>query len=154
MTKLKRSPVRAKIKQDYNINLRMNLTGLKFEDYNLNAKCTPRNSAQINDNFKKFFPGFSKGEIEKFLSFDKDIMKWIKASPKNKKLLFENPIKALQSSGVKLDRSLLKKLTKVKNANDKRTQIAPGINFNKVEFSTKRTVLSKEFHELKKINKK
>ena len=150
MSKIKKAPIKGKIKQDYQVNLKLNVLSHKFENFQLNTKCTPRNSAQIDDSFEKLFPGLSSDEIKKFLSVDKELMQWVKSSAKNKKLLFEDPILALQKSKVKLDRSLLKKISKIKNDNDKGAAITPGLNLSKIEFSTKRTVLSKEYHQFKK----
>lgn len=153
MSKLNPSPVRGKIKQEYKVNLRINLKNHSVDNQVFFHKCKPRNSAGIDSDITKLFPGFSKGEIIQFFKIDKELMKWVKASPKNKRLLFEEPLKAIQESGIKMERSLLKKLHKVKKENDKRSPIAPGISIQEIEFSTKKTILSKEFKALKKLNR-
>lgn len=155
MSKLTKAPVRARLKQDYNVNLRINIKDQKFDNIQFNTKCQARNSAEIDDGLKKLLPGFSSAEIKKFYAINGDLMKWVKKNPKNKKLLFQDPIKALQVSKVKLDRSVLKKLSRVKKSNEKQAPILQGLNLKKVEFSVKKSILTKDFYDIKsqKIDK-
>jgi len=144
MTNKDASPVRAKLNQDYNVNLRVNIKDQKFNPFPVSTRCSPRNTGEIDNSIDEYLPGLTAQEIKDFSAINDDILNWVKESPKHKALLFENPIEALQASGVKLDRSLLKKLSRIKSENEMRSPIIAGLNINKMEFSVSKSILSKD----------
>lgn len=132
------APVRAQLSSDHKVNLNVNIIGIgKLIP---SSKCGPRKKGQDNVAMPSI-PGWTKGQLQQLLSMEKEVMGWIKKNKKNQSMFFENPIRAIEKSGIKLDRSFKKKLSRAKLTGEKNIRLQKGLSLGNIKISATKHIV-------------
>jgi hypothetical protein len=134
------SPVKGMLTSDYKVNLKINVIGLgEISKGKVFGPCKPRKTGQDDSDLPKI-PGWSREQLLQLSTANQKIMSWMKKSKTNKKLFFNDPTKAISTAGIKLDRSLHKKIARTRKSSSKNATIKEGINLGDIHLSAKKMI--------------
>jgi hypothetical protein len=127
---------RSQIAQDLNFNLNVRVAaeaGPRADEPSA-ARCVPRSaSGSVSDPLLMVTPE----ELSKIRSIDKQVLEWIAASPSNAALFIAEPVRAIESSGVAIDRTLLKKIGSARNTQPASGSLPPGVRIARLKVEAK-----------------
>ncbi|MBK8621766.1 MAG: hypothetical protein IPN79_08375 [Saprospiraceae bacterium] len=121
---------------DHNITIRIrDVKGLP--DFAKPLGCRPRTQTDGRPTFT--LPDVL---IKNFDVINQNLSKWLAENKDNSKLFLENPMKAIQSAGVKLDRSALKELHNIHADGMSKLMVSPEVKSLKISAQYKKGAIT------------
>jgi hypothetical protein len=107
---------------DHNINIRIR-DSKGIPDFAKQLGCQPRTKTDGKPPF--FLPEVL---IKNFDLINSGLSKWLAQSKDNSKIFLENPVKAIELTGIKMDRITMKEISKVHKDTIAKTLVSPDVN--------------------------
>jgi hypothetical protein len=126
----------SQIAQDLNFNLNVRVAadaGLRADEPSA-ARYAPRSGPRpASDPLSSVTPE----ELSKIRSLDKQVLEWITASPNNAAFFILDPVRAIEASGLAIDRTLLKNIARARNARSASRALPPGVRISRLKVDAK-----------------
>ena len=126
----------SQLARDLNFNLTVRVAadaGLRVDEPSA-PRCAPRSGAIPASGPPS---NITPEELSKLRSLDKQVLEWIAASPSNAALFILDPLRAIEASGVAIDKTLLKSIGKARNAQLASGTLPPGVRISRLKVEAK-----------------